>query len=105
MHLAWKCAMPSQPMKLVLLKLADCANDDGENIFPSVEHIQTECDIRSESTVREALAAGPLHFMRIMEALGSNDGREIAMEIEALRLEGALDMATAESQLQAGPAA
>lgn len=43
------------------------------------------------ASVREALAAGPLHFMKIMEALGSNDGREIAMEIEVLRLEGALE--------------
>jgi 2,5-furandicarboxylate decarboxylase 1 len=38
--------------------------------------------------VRDALAAGPLYFMQIMEALGSKDGREVALQLDALAEEG-----------------
>jgi hypothetical protein len=41
-------------------------------------------------TVREALGAGPIYFVDIMRGLGSNDGREIALELDALRQEGVL---------------
>lgn len=45
---------------------------------------------RRFQTVREAVAAGPIYFADIMRGLGSNDGREIALELDALRQEGAL---------------
>ena len=41
-------------------------------------------------TVREALESGPLYFAQIVEALGSDDGREIALELDWLREEGVL---------------
>jgi 2,5-furandicarboxylate decarboxylase 1 len=41
-------------------------------------------------SVREALGGGPLYFGEIMTALGSDDGREIALELDALREEGVL---------------
>jgi 2,5-furandicarboxylate decarboxylase 1 len=41
-------------------------------------------------SVREALGAGPLHFGEIMSAVGSRDGREIVLELDALRQEGKL---------------
>jgi UbiD family decarboxylase len=42
-------------------------------------------------TVRQALESGPLFFSQLMEAMGSDDGRELAMELHALREEGVLD--------------
>jgi 3-polyprenyl-4-hydroxybenzoate decarboxylase len=45
---------------------------------------------RRFQTVREAVAAGPIYFTDIMRGLGSNDGREIALELDALREEGVL---------------
>jgi 2,5-furandicarboxylate decarboxylase 1 len=45
---------------------------------------------RRFQTVREALAAGPIYFVDIMRGLGSNDGREIAIELDALREQGVL---------------
>ena len=45
---------------------------------------------RRFGSVREALAAGPLFFMELIAALGSTDGREIALELEALNQEGVL---------------
>ncbi|HXK29593.1 MAG TPA: UbiD family decarboxylase [Candidatus Binatia bacterium] len=45
---------------------------------------------RRFQTVREAVAAGPIYFVDIMRGLGSNDGREIALELDALREEGVL---------------
>ncbi len=66
MTLVWDCALPSLSHKLVALKLADCANDDGENIYPSVARVERETGC-SESVVREALAlleaAGFLHVV------------------------------------------
>jgi UbiD family decarboxylase len=42
-------------------------------------------------TVRQALEAQPLFFTQIMDAVGSRDGREVAMELNRLREEGILD--------------
>ena len=42
-------------------------------------------------TVRQALESGPLYFMQIMEAVGSDDGREIAVALDGLREEGVLE--------------
>ena len=38
----------------------------------------------------QALADGPKHFRELMEAAGSEDGREIVRELEALHAEGRL---------------
>lgn len=45
---------------------------------------------RRAGSVREALQDGPLYFREIMDALGSDDGREVALELDELREEGAL---------------
>lgn len=42
-------------------------------------------------SVRAALEDGPKYFENLMAALGSADGREIVLELEALRKEGVLD--------------
>lgn len=41
-------------------------------------------------TVRQALERGPTYFLELMELLGSEDGREIALELHTLRKEGVL---------------
>jgi 2,5-furandicarboxylate decarboxylase 1 len=53
---------------------------------PRVEHREPRC-----ASVREALAAGPKFFVQVMQALGSSDGREIAVELERLRCAGLVD--------------
>ena len=40
--------------------------------------------------VEQALGARPMHFSELMASLGSRDGREIAMELDRLRGQGAL---------------
>src|SRR5437588_36293 len=42
-------------------------------------------------TVEQALETRPMHFTELMATLGSNDGREIVVELEALRESGRLD--------------
>ncbi len=42
-------------------------------------------------TVRQALESGPMFFADLIEALGSDDGREISLDLHALREEGVLD--------------
>lgn len=51
----WKCDFPTVSAKIIALKLADCANDDGENIYPSAARLERETGC-STSTVREVLA-------------------------------------------------
>ena len=46
---------------------------------------------RTFATVREALASGPRFFAELLVALGSPDGREIAMELDVLRQAGVLE--------------
>jgi 2,5-furandicarboxylate decarboxylase 1 len=45
-------------------------------------------------TVRQALDTGPMHFAKLMSLMGSRDGREIVLAIEALRDEGVLERNT-----------
>jgi 2,5-furandicarboxylate decarboxylase 1 len=45
---------------------------------------------RRVGSVREALQDGPLYFREIMDALGSDDGREIVLELDELREKGVL---------------
>lgn len=54
MSLIWTRAIPTNP-KIVLLKLADHANDDGRNVYPSIERIAAECSL-SERTVQRIMA-------------------------------------------------
>jgi 2,5-furandicarboxylate decarboxylase 1 len=41
-------------------------------------------------SIRDALAAGPKNFGQIMAAVGSRDGRELTLELDALRRQGGL---------------
>ena len=43
------------------------------------------------ASVREALASGPKYFEELMAATGTDDGREIVVELEALGGDGVLD--------------
>lgn len=72
----WLTEFPRAAMKAIALKLADCANDDGENIYPSVARIARETGSR-ESTVREVLAAFEESGLVIVvaEATGNRFGR------------------------------
>jgi hypothetical protein len=56
MTLVWEVEFPSLAPKMVALKLADCASDQGDSIFPSVDTIErtTGC---VQSTVRKWLFA------------------------------------------------
>ena len=42
------------------------------------------------TSVRDALRAGPRYFKQLMEDVGSNDGREVGLELAALREAGAI---------------
>ncbi|MET0921550.1 MAG: UbiD family decarboxylase [Xanthobacteraceae bacterium] len=46
--------------------------------------------LRRFSSAKDALASGPMFFHQIMEALGSKDGREVALELHALHEQGVL---------------
>jgi hypothetical protein len=46
--------------------------------------------VRRYGSVEEALSARPMHFAELMAALGSNDGREVVLALDALRQRGML---------------
>jgi UbiD family decarboxylase len=66
---------------------AGLPGDSLENWRPVPPRVSRERRARS---VREALQGGPLYFREIMDALGSDDGREIVLELDELREEGVL---------------
>lgn len=50
--------------------------------------IEAKVPVRS---VRSALESGPMYFAQLMAAVGSRDGREVALELDRLREEGVVD--------------
>ena len=43
------------------------------------------------ASVRQALEAGPKNFRELMEAMGSRDGRDVLIELDAVRKDVGLD--------------
>ena len=66
---------------------AGLPGDSMENWRPTPPQVSRE---RRVGSVREALQDGPLYFREIMDALGSDDGREIVLQLDELREEGVL---------------
>ena len=73
--------------KLGLDATAGLPGDSMVNWRPTPPRVSRE---RRAASVREALEDGPLYFREIMEAVGSDDGREVALELEELRVKGVL---------------
>jgi 2,5-furandicarboxylate decarboxylase 1 len=73
--------------KVGLDATAGLPGDSMENWRPTPPRVSRE---RGAASVREALQAGPLYFREIMDALGSDDGREIVLELDELREDGVL---------------
>src|SRR5258708_6411094 len=81
----WKFQGLTPPEKLVLLKLADCANEEGESIYPAVSTVMRETGL-SETAVRQALR----HFKKwgILLAEGKHERRRTVvyrMNMELLK--------------------
>ena len=45
MSLVWDVKFPTQGQKLVMLRMADYANDDGESVFPSNDEVARQCGL------------------------------------------------------------
>ena len=56
MTMVWDAEFPNVSSKMVALKLADCANDDGDNIYPSVGTVERATG-GAASTVRKYMFA------------------------------------------------
>ncbi len=75
-------------MQLVMMKICDCADEDGTNIFPSVATIKRETGL-GESTIREAIAAFEEAGLLIVKAnkFGNRDGKTTTVrELDTDRL-------------------
>jgi histone H3/H4/DNA-binding transcriptional ArsR family regulator len=86
----WLIQFPTPPMRLVMMKLCDCADPDGTSIYPSLDTIRRETGL-GRSTVCAALAA--FEQSGLVEVRGQNVGNRYGksttlreINTEALRL-------------------
>lgn len=56
MSLIWRTPIPTQAAKLVALKYADHADDDGGSIFPSIDHVTRQTGL-GKTAVYDSIAA------------------------------------------------
>jgi 2,5-furandicarboxylate decarboxylase 1 len=70
----------------------DCTRPFGVDILIPLTRCaaKTYTGVAKAKTAEEALKAGPLFYSGVVEALGSNDGREVAMALDELRQKGKL---------------
>lgn len=54
-QMVWSCRGLDPTAKLVLLRLADSAQDDGSSVFPSIPRISADCSV-DERTAQRAIA-------------------------------------------------
>jgi UbiD family decarboxylase len=73
--------------KVGLDATAGLPGESMENWRPTPPRVSRQ---RRVGSVREALRDGPLYFREIMEALGSDDGRELVLQLDELHEEGIL---------------
>ncbi len=71
--LVWRSDFPTPAAKLVALKLADNANDDGENVWPSISTVETRTGL-SRSAVCEWLRI--YDKVRLVEKVGVVGGKK-----------------------------
>lgn len=97
MSFVWDVVWPTQNHLLVMLKLADHANDEGGKVWPSVATIarQAQC---SERTVQNVLKAGrDCGLLKVLEKGGGTQPTIYAINVELLEalngevLEGGAD--------------
>jgi hypothetical protein len=69
----WDAPFPTTSMKLVALKLADCANDDGENIYPSAGRVEKDTGV-CLSVVRDVIA--DLEASGLLVVVTEKDGNQ-----------------------------
>lgn len=80
----WLIDFPSSAMQLVMMKLSDCADDDGANVFPSIAFISRETMLsrRSVSDQLAALRECGLVINRRDEARPSNRSSRTSVDRE-----------------------
>ncbi len=83
--LAFKAEAPSPVAKLILLKLVDCARDDGRHIFPSVSTVArvSQCDERTVQRVLKRYCNVGL-LQRVKEGGGRGAPASYELNIDVL---------------------
>ena len=82
----WLVELPSAAWKAIAIKLGDCANDDGESIYPSVARIARETDA-DEATVRRALAAFEEASIAVVVSEGFGNRRHRSTVVRSIDLQ------------------
>lgn len=86
MSLVWEVRFPTHVQKLVMLKIADYASDDGGSVFPAVATLayQVGCDERSVQRATRALE-GPGLLRRVHSGGGGpKDTNQIEINVDFL---------------------
>lgn len=83
---AWDAEVPTQSHRLVLMKLVDCCDDDGRNIFPKVKNVAAaaKCSHRhTQRVMAEFCRVGLLRRVRD-GGRGRDDATRYEMDIDML---------------------
>ncbi len=83
--LMWRLDMPSS-VKLVAVRLADYANDDGSNVYPGVERLADECGISQRSVQRHLRHFENLGILVVVANAGGGRGRATEFRIDVERV-------------------
>lgn len=74
MTMVWDARFPTPLAKLIALKLADCANDDGANVFPSRRTIERATEAGT-TTVKTWLAAFECSGLLVVDSRSAGGAR------------------------------
>lgn len=72
MGMCWRIEWPTASMRLIALKLADCANDEGENIYPSVGRVERETGLAGSTVRRDIAAMEECGLLEVIEETSGN---------------------------------
>ena len=72
MGMCWRIEWPTASMRLIALKLADCANDEGENIYPSVGRVERETGLAGSTVRRDIAAMEECGLLEVIEEASGN---------------------------------
>lgn len=93
--LAWQSPLPAID-KLIMLKLCDCANDDGSSCRPSLATIMEDCGVsrrKAQMTLRGFEQAGLIELVSAASGRRTNEYRIVVQRLEAAGAEGRIPCA------------
>jgi hypothetical protein len=82
MSLVWKVKFPSQTQKLLMLRMADFAHEDGTGIYPAIETVATEIGVSRRQVQYAVKALEECSLVKRVEGGGKGNRKTNVWQIE-----------------------